>query len=464
MLRHAVLGTLFVTPIALAQPFQIEKLYQIEVEVLSGRTPIFPGFYPAADGSDVFAYELAVDEVTLDWHTTLFRFTPAPEVFHEELWLADSVLGHGQVVVDDGIAVFEHNRLSAGDLWALWKLESGVASPLLNEGEARPGGGQYTRPSPQACSGGHVLFADFLPGSVYDGYFLYDLATDAVRRVAAVGDVIETMTVNQFGIAGVDSDGRAAAFFCDAGGDCLLFYSNTDGTTEPIARTGDSIDGGQVVSFFGRPIFLDDGLVFGATVDDGSGTTTRNTYIRTALGIEMLLPGVLYLDACRIDGSRFSANAFTPTNSGVFIIGSDASMTLVADRNDPLDGTPVQVFTTAGDSADQGVISFYAQQSAVTPGDPPRYVIYRVALATCRADLTTTNAPVGDPNYGVPDGVVSAVDLQYYVNAWVVADASIADMTTTNAPIGDPNYGVPDGVVSAADIQFYVNLWIAGCP
>jgi len=37
-------------------------------------------------------------------------------------------------------------------------------------------------------------------------------------------------------------------------------------------------------------------------------------------------------------------------------------------------------------------------------------------------------------------------------------------MTTQNAPIGDPNYGVPDGIVSAADIQYYVNLWVAGCP
>jgi len=82
----------------------------------------------------------------------------------------------------------------------------------------------------------------------------------------------------------------------------------------------------------------------------------------------------------------------------------------------------------------------------------------------CRPDLTTQNAPVGDPDYGVPDGVVSAADIQYYVNAWVAGDTDIADLTTLNAPIGDPYYGVPDGLVTAADIQFYVNLWIAGCP
>gem|GEM_PF-1908166 len=82
----------------------------------------------------------------------------------------------------------------------------------------------------------------------------------------------------------------------------------------------------------------------------------------------------------------------------------------------------------------------------------------------CLADVTTQGAPIGDPNYGVPDGVVSAADLNYFVNAWVAGDLAIADVTTQGAPAGDPNYGVPDGVVSAADLNFYVNLWVAGCP
>jgi len=80
------------------------------------------------------------------------------------------------------------------------------------------------------------------------------------------------------------------------------------------------------------------------------------------------------------------------------------------------------------------------------------------------ADLTTLDAGIGDPDYGVPDGVVSAVDLQYFVNAWVAGDLTIADLTTQNAPAGDPLYGVPDGLVTAVDIQFYVNLWLIGCP
>jgi len=41
---------------------------------------------------------------------------------------------------------------------------------------------------------------------------------------------------------------------------------------------------------------------------------------------------------------------------------------------------------------------------------------------------------------------------------------SPADVTTQGAPEGDPLYGVPDGQITAADIGFFVNLWILGCP
>jgi|GEM_PF-3337795 len=37
--------------------------------------------------------------------------------------------------------------------------------------------------------------------------------------------------------------------------------------------------------------------------------------------------------------------------------------------------------------------------------------IIDVSGCSCIPDLTTMNAPVGDPNYGGPDGVVSAADI-----------------------------------------------------
>jgi len=81
----------------------------------------------------------------------------------------------------------------------------------------------------------------------------------------------------------------------------------------------------------------------------------------------------------------------------------------------------------------------------------------------CTADLTTQNAPVGDPAYGAPDGRLTAADIQFYVNAWVSGD-EVADLTTQNAPSGNALDGVPDGRVSAIDLNYYVNLWLAGCP
>jgi subtilisin-like proprotein convertase family protein len=76
------------------------------------------------------------------------------------------------------------------------------------------------------------------------------------------------------------------------------------------------------------------------------------------------------------------------------------------------------------------------------------------------ADLTTQNAPVGDPLYGKPDGIVSGADLFFYVGLWLDQSAR-ADLSTPNAPVGDPLYGMPDGTITGVDLSFYVNVWFA---
>jgi|GEM_PF-2861517 len=80
------------------------------------------------------------------------------------------------------------------------------------------------------------------------------------------------------------------------------------------------------------------------------------------------------------------------------------------------------------------------------------------ALGICAADVTTTGAGSQDPGYGVPDGEMTAADLQYYSNLYVAQDLA-ADLTTSGANSGDPGYGVPDGNITAGDIQYYVNLY-----
>jgi len=62
------------------------------------------------------------------------------------------------------------------------------------------------------------------------------------------------------------------------------------------------------------------------------------------------------------------------------------------------------------------------------------------------------------------DGALSASDINSFVNAWMTTDTPIADLTTQGAGTGDPGFGVPDGLVTGADINFYVMLWLAGCP
>ena len=80
------------------------------------------------------------------------------------------------------------------------------------------------------------------------------------------------------------------------------------------------------------------------------------------------------------------------------------------------------------------------------------------------ADVTTDNANPGDANFGVPDGLITASDLTFFVEQWIAGNVMVADVTTDNANPGDANFGVPDGAVTASDLTFFVEAWIAGCP
>lgn len=82
----------------------------------------------------------------------------------------------------------------------------------------------------------------------------------------------------------------------------------------------------------------------------------------------------------------------------------------------------------------------------------------------CFADLTTQGPAQGERGFGVPDGIVTAGDIGFYINAWIERDAETADLTSQNAPTGDTGYGVPDGQITADDINYYVNGWVVGCP
>ncbi|MEM1329763.1 MAG: GC-type dockerin domain-anchored protein [Planctomycetota bacterium] len=80
------------------------------------------------------------------------------------------------------------------------------------------------------------------------------------------------------------------------------------------------------------------------------------------------------------------------------------------------------------------------------------------------ADVTTDGTNPGDPNYGIPDNLITVSDLTFFVEFWIATDASVADVTTDGTNPGDPAYGTPDGAVTVSDLTFFVEFWIAGCP
>ena len=105
-------------------------------------------------------------------------------------------------------------------------------------------------------------------------------------------------------------------------------------------------------------------------------------------------------------------------------------------------------------------------QGTVQCNGPLSYLAYDTHIAeviVCIPDVNTQGASMGDPDYGQPDGNITAADINYFVPLWNAKDPA-ADLTTANKPIGDPLYGVPDGAVTGIDLQYYVNLYTAGCP
>ena len=166
--------------------------------------------------------------------------------------------------------------------------------------------------------------------------------------------------------------------------------------------------------------------------------------------------GVLANDAQQ-PGATINAASIFPTTYGSLSLAGDGSFTYMP--NPGFEGIDTFLYVATANVAPPG------ETPNLVSANPATVVIRVDASAEgCVADVTSQNAPEGSPNFGVPDGAVTAADLQFFVNAWFVSDTAIADVTSQNAPEGSPNYGVPDGAVTAADLNFFVNAWIAGCP
>ena len=163
----------------------------------------------------------------------------------------------------------------------------------------------------------------------------------------------------------------------------------------------------------------------------------------------------------------------------VFLDGSGTELLNQAVQVGDAITNPIGVceFWTIGDTAPAGTETVRIMLGLTQPALAGGAIFFDVAELECLSgdcsvgpvgctafDITTQGAGSGDPGYGVPDGAITAADIQFYVNAYVAGTLAIADLTTQGAGSGDPGYGVPDGAVTAADIQYYVNGYVAGCP
>jgi hypothetical protein len=82
-------------------------------------------------------------------------------------------------------------------------------------------------------------------------------------------------------------------------------------------------------------------------------------------------------------------------------------------------------------------------------------------VASCGPDLTT-GAIIGQPGYGVPNGVLNNDDFFYYLAQFAAGNVAVTDLTT-GAIVGQPGYGVPNGVINNDDFFYYLTIFAAGC-
>ncbi|TVQ62377.1 MAG: hypothetical protein EA378_05525 [Phycisphaerales bacterium] len=157
------------------------------------------------------------------------------------------------------------------------------------------------------------------------------------------------------------------------------------------------------------------------------------------------------------------AQAADPASVAVTWTAADDAETydvVIATDADLLD-TVVTVGELAGTSYDvpAGTLAFcttyYVGVTAVNDAGETMAANQPVAFTTrALADLT---GPALD---GVPDGVVSVADLNFYLGLWLDTDPA-ADLT------GPALDGIPDGVVSVVDLNFFIAEWLSSpstCP
>jgi len=322
---------------------------------------------------------------------------------------------------------------------------------------------------------GHPDTADVL-GRAY----LFDTTTGAqIGRLTAD----DGSPGDYFGIA-VGISGTTA--IVGANGDDDVGSAYLFDTTTGAQITKLSPSDGAIGDSFGRAVAIDGAIaVVGALNDDDNGFESGSVYLfdsATGAQLDKLLPDYGEPDdrfgcAVAIDGSTLVVGALGDDDNGPYsgsgYVFDTATRTQTAKLRAP-DGVGNDRFGTAigvgnrlvvvGSPWDDDSGSFSGSAylfdtsgnriAKLLPYDGAANDEYGCAVAI-DGDMVLIGA-YGDDDNGNSSGSA-------YVHSAVTA-CSPADVTTQGAGIGDPNYGVPDGQITAADINYYVNVWVAGCP
>jgi hypothetical protein len=284
------------------------------------------------------------------------------------------------------------------------------------------------------------------------------------------------------GVAPDDNAGIAVASLADVNADTIDDLIIGASSADP----GAIVDAGESYVVFGKDTALAGPFppAFDlATLNGTNGYTITGVATGDLSGFSVASPGDINNDtvndiligALLADpGARTDAGAAYAVFGGA-TVGASGSLNLASldgsngftingvRANDLTAGAVAPAGDVNADNIDDILIGASLAAGA-TPDAGAAYVVFGAAGTPCPADLTTQGAGPGDPGFGVPDGLVTGADINFYVNAWVAGDPAIADVTTQGAGPADPGFGVPDGLVTGADINYYVNLWVAGCP
>ncbi|MEZ6234530.1 MAG: GC-type dockerin domain-anchored protein [Phycisphaerales bacterium] len=240
-------------------------------------------------------------------------------------------------------------------------------------------------------------------------------------------------------------------------------YAQNIALNKPVSIT---VGSGSILTPAPSPNVITDGVFLGEATPYSNpaainGSIRWNTGLAGPTTIEIQLG-----DPYRIDGIIAQAddndalvvsyltesNTFEPlytvANISVgfgFRTRPNANQTTYADLT-PVVTTAIRVVHAGGDGF-YGLSELQLRGELVTP--------------PCPADLTT-GAVVGQPGYGVPNGVVTNDDFFYFLAQFAAGNLAVCDLTT-GAVSGQPGYGVPNGAITNDDFFYYLTIFAAGC-